>query len=206
MLGSVLSIFAAFLSFPVQTTSEADAPAASHRELSTITADEPAKQPDELFFESGIAGIEVTNLYYADQISLADDHFVIGVEVDGESRAYLETGMDQPHTHIAHDEVNGVNVAVTFCDRTGEARVFCGAEDELQDIRVGGWSNESMELLIDGIRLAQDSLKIKIRELQPQLMKWSEWKKLHPMTKLYIGDFTNALVQPKTVMERGNPS
>ena len=134
-----------------------------------------------------VPGVEVREVYRVDEVELRDDHWVTGVVVDGQARAYLETGMDQPETHIAYDNIKGVSLAVAFCNYTGDGRVFCGDSNSLRSIRVGGWAEENMQLIVGDQRFAVDSQEIPLSELPFQSMKWSEWKGLYPNTDIYLG-------------------
>ena len=134
-----------------------------------------------------VPGVEVKEVYRPDEVELRDDHWVSGIVVDGQARAYLETGMDQPDTHIAYDNIKGVNIAVAFCNYTGDGRVFCGDSNTLRSVRVGGWADENMQLIVGDKRFAVDSKEIQLKEMPFQSMKWSEWKALHPDTDIYLG-------------------
>ena len=179
--------------------------AIDERARNPISSEVPV-EPADVLPESGVAGMEVTRLYAADQVSLPADHYVIGIVVDGEARAYLEAGLDAPESHIAYDTIGEQHVAVTFCNRTGDARVFCGDKNELREIRTGGWNGERSELLIKGSRYALNSPVAGFDEVKSRVMKWSEWKRLHPTTRIYLGDHTNVLVQPKTKRDRTDRS
>lgn len=124
---------------------------------------------------------------------LADDHFVLGVVIDGEARAY-------PHNvlwwhEIVNDTVGARELAVTFCPLTGSGLVFAGRHDgKSADFGVSGrlfnsnlvmfdrrtdtfWS----QMMREGITGPQrgDTL-----ELLPVVeTTWGRWKKMYPGTK-----------------------
>ena len=141
---------------------------------------------DEFLIEA--PGIRVRKVYAAAEVRIPGDHFVTGVVINGQARAYLETGMAQPESHIAYDRIGGRDLAVAYCDKTGDSRVFCGDRKTIESIRVGGWRNENMELLIGKDRFALDSAAIPLEEVEFKTLPWMEWKAMHPDTDLYLGD------------------
>ena len=141
-----------------------------------------------------VAGLEAKPLFRADEVTVPDDYHVTGVVVKREARAYLEAGMSQPASHVAYDRVGGAEIAVTFCDQTGCTRVFVGKEKAIRSIRVRGWKDHNMQLLVDGVQHPHDSREIKLQELNFRTITWGEWKRLHPRTKIYLGDRADQFV------------
>jgi len=138
-----------------------------------------------------IPGVRVTKVYRPDQVNLSDDHFVIGVVINGQARAYVETGMYEPENHIAYDRLGGTEIAVAFCSKTGDSRVFCGDRETVESIWVGGWRNYNMELLVGDQRHSVDAKNIPVEEVSFRTMAWSEWKALFPTTDVYLGDLNS---------------
>ena len=135
-----------------------------------------------------LPGRSVEKVYPADQIEIGEHHYVTGIVINGKPRAYLEAGMSQPKSHVAYDRLGGQDIAIAFCDRTGDAQAFCGMEEEIRGIRVGGWRNENMELIIGGNRQPIDASTNRLATLDFKTVKWAEWKQLHPNTDIYLGD------------------
>ena len=68
---------------------------------------------------------------------------VIGLAVNGQARAYLVWGMSQPAWHLAHDELGGQPVTVTYCDWKDCARVLDRGEVPADEIQLAGFADFS---------------------------------------------------------------
>lgn len=135
-----------------------------------------------------LPGLEVRQLFRPDQVNVPDEISVIGVVVDGEARAYLKAGMGAPESHLAYDRIGQADIAVAFCSRTRRSRVFVGDSDVIHSIRVGGWKDEDMQLLVGENRFALSAKDTGFGEPEYQSISWGEWRRAHPDTLLYLGD------------------
>ncbi|MGB0581156.1 MAG: hypothetical protein ACPGVU_15775 [Limisphaerales bacterium] len=135
-----------------------------------------------------IPGLDASKeLFSVDEVRVPDEWFVTGVVVNGEARAYLESGMYKPENHLVHDSVGGSNITVAFCNETLCSRVFTGDSDELQAVRMGGWKDENLQLLINGVRHPINSPDIGLKDQPFKTITWGEWKRSYPDTKIYLG-------------------
>jgi len=115
-----------------------------------------------------------------------EDAEVIGVSMDGVTRAYDVEAMSQPETHVINDRLNGVPVTITFCDRSSCARVFTKAgRKEILDFGVMGWLQDKLLLNVDGSGLVQDSDEIPYDDLTFERTTWKQWKDAHPETDVF---------------------
>jgi len=158
------------------------------------TAPEP--EPDELL-PAPMPGRVVDKVFSAREADLADFQRVIGVVVNGKARAYQATGMSQPDTHIAIDELNGQSIAVTYCDRTDSVRAFCGDPTVIRSLAVDGFEDGSLQLRAAGERFALDDGKPPLQDLEVTYTTWGEWLKRHPESDLYRGIYTNRMALPR---------
>lgn len=86
----------------------------------------------------GIPGLTASRLLRPDQIQLADDEQVIGVTVDGESRAYVVSSfeingiqrVEDISAHLVNDVIAGRPICVTHCDRSHSTRVLTLARNK----------------------------------------------------------------------------
>jgi uncharacterized protein DUF3179 len=125
----------------------------------------------------------------AAETNLDDKQIVIGVEIDGEARAYLRDAFDDPQKHLVCDKVADVPIAVTHCDRSRCTRVFTQEDPSLPiDIRNGGWrSDDTMELVVNGTRYSQKADNVPLKSLPFVEMTWEQWRRLYPDSLIYVG-------------------
>jgi hypothetical protein len=130
---------------------------------------------------------------------IRDDREVLGVRVDGRARAYLLAALSFPN-HVVNDLVGGSSVSVAYCDKTGCARAFTGGRaGEPLALDVGGWADEKgMTLRHGGVEYAEETgenlttpggAPLPHRRLTFERTTWGTWRKAHPDTDVYTGDF-----------------
>ena len=120
---------------------------------------------------------------------------VVGVTVNGQSRAYLVEALSRPDYHIINDLIGLVPVSITYCNINRCAPAFTqeGAKRRL-DIAIGGQHNlRELLLFVDGARFHQDNLKpyepghgsasFPYQHLPLTVTTWGKWKTLHPDTR-----------------------
>ena len=123
-----------------------------------------------------------------------DEMMVIGVVVRGEPRAYLCQALSlEPAAHIVRDKIQDTPIAVSYCDRTRCIRVLSGNDpDRPLPISVGGWrADQTMELIIDGKRYSQSFPTLPLADVPFSEAPWGQWRKMHPDTVVYLGDYRN---------------
>jgi hypothetical protein len=130
-----------------------------------------------------------------------DSAEVIGVSVNGHSRAYCVAEMVTPFTHVINDVIDGVPVTVTYCDRTGCARVFTNTDepDRPLEVGVGGFADGQMLLHVDHKKFGQKSRDIPLQELEFEKTTWGKWKSAYPDTDICTGLFAFIGGQKRTV-------
>jgi len=124
----------------------------------------------------------------AGEVNLPEDTLIIGVVVDGQARAYLPKGMSEPQWHLAHDNIKGQPITVTYCDWTDCARVFTRGSVPPEEIRMGGFQYGQMQLLIKNKSYDHNGSQLPINEYPMERVTWGEWKAAHPETEIYLGD------------------
>jgi hypothetical protein len=150
----------------------------------------------------------------AGDIGWNDEDEVIGVTVDGRSRAYLVASLGRPARHIVNDMVGPVPVSVTYCniDRCARAFTRAGGEGPL-DLSIGGLSEStSLILLADGVRFRQKTLQPYARsgpqsafpyqEVPVTVTTWKRWREAHPDT---LASSDRVEMQPPPGMGPGGP-
>ena len=124
----------------------------------------------------------------AGEVDLPEDTPIIGVVVDGQSRAYLLKGMSEPQWHLAHDNVKGQPITVTYCNWSDCARVFIRGSVPPEEILMGGAQGGQMQLLINNKSYDQNTTQLPIAHYPMKRATWGGWKLTHPETEIYLGD------------------
>ena len=140
-----------------------------------------------------LPGINNPKLIAGEKAGLQDDDIVIGVRVNGESRAYLRSAFDGgPDRHIVNDKLGSVAVSVVHCDRNRITRVFTSDKsDGPLNIRCGGWTGKELALLVDDQEFAQSSREIPLQNVDYVETTWKDWRKAQPATLVYDGQILN---------------
>ena len=134
-----------------------------------------------------LKGIEDPQLVAADEAKLSNSDRVIGVNLNGQARAYLLSGMSLKDSHIIHDQLGDNPLTVVYCDRSEQARVF-HRTIEARKIRLAGFNSKQLILQIQGKRYAPSSKVIPLDELKNyEVTTWAEWKKKHPQSMVFAG-------------------
>ncbi len=142
--------------------------------------------------------------YGADWLSGSDR--VLGVEVNGDARAYPIRVMDQHE--IVNDIIGGVAVAVTYCPLCGSGVTFVRTvsinnEQRVLEFTASGflykhdlvmydpqthtlWTQilgRPIGTLVEG-RVSNTHLEARLEPLPTQVMSWDDWRVLHPASLL----------------------
>jgi hypothetical protein len=126
--------------------------------------------------------------------AIADDEFVVGVEIDGEARAYPLNMLGHPGSEVVNDTLAGTPVAVTFCGLCETPLVFSRRlDDKTLTFYVSGVVVESNMLITDvetrsgWVQLLGRAVEgpLEGKELQQFPAVWTDWKSwrtAHPGT------------------------
>jgi Protein of unknown function (DUF3179) len=129
-----------------------------------------------------------------DAAAIADDEFVLGVEIGGEARAYPLNMLDQPGREVVNDTLGGEPVAATFCGLCNSPLAFSRQIDgRTLTFYVTGFLVDSNMLIKDvetrsgWIQLLGEAVDgpLKGKELEPVTSVWTDWKSWrteHPTT------------------------
>jgi hypothetical protein len=131
-----------------------------------------------------VPGIVQPAVEPATSAAVPDTAEIIGVVVNGCARAYCISEMHNPLAHIVNDVIDRVPVTVTFCNRSGCARVLTKPDvvDRPLDVGVGGFADGQMLLHIDSRNIPVDSRDIPLQDLEFETTTWFKWKSAHPDT------------------------
>ena len=138
-----------------------------------------------------VAPITDPKLIPAAETKLDDEQIVIGIEMEGEARAYVRDAFNDPRTHMVRDTIGESPIVVTHCDRLRCTRVFA-PEDPSQplEIRIGGWrTDNTMELVVNGERFSQKAENVPLKSVPFVEMPWAQWRRLHPDSQVYMGEW-----------------
>ena len=103
-----------------------------------------------------------------------DEEEVVGVTVNGQSRAYLVEALSRPDYHVINDLIGLVPVSITYCNINRCARAFTqeGAKRPL-DIAIGGQHNlRELLLMVNGGTVPSG---------QPPALRARRWLRLLPL-------------------------
>jgi len=148
--------------------------------------------------------IQMPPVQPAAAIQLGESEEVIGVEEHGQARAYTVRALYRPSQHVVNDQLGGISVSVTYCDRTNCAAVFTDSEaNGPMDIGVAGYDGRPDGGLL--LRVGNDLYNQKtgkplhkswsFRSPHPfpfaarhfVRMSWKQWREKHPDTDVYDG-------------------
>lgn len=127
---------------------------------------------------------------------LRPDARVIGVTVGGRHRAYVLSALKSIRRHVVNDQLAGVPVTVSYCDRTDCAVAYttAGGQAAPLDLSVGGWSEAGPEagMLVtagghryrqaSGQPLQADAPPFPYQVVAVEKTTWAEWRAAHPDT------------------------
>jgi hypothetical protein len=133
------------------------------------------------------AGIDQPVLSESSDVDLPDLTPVVGVEVNGESCAFVLEEMRDPATHIVNLIMNDKPISVAYCDLVDCVRVVSDESQKPIPLHVGGLDvDQQLVLLLNGERYGQESADLPLQDYPFVRMSWLEWKQLHPDTRVYL--------------------
>jgi hypothetical protein len=138
----------------------------------------------------------------AEDSLIGEDDIVIGIVINGKARAYPVNYMNKTPDHIVNDDLSGLPIALTWCPLAQAGAVY--------ERRIGNQTFDFGVLGVDkGVLIMYDAQtnsqwiqlsgeatvgsmrKRRLEKLASLLTTWSEWKKLHPSTTVYLNRSTN---------------
>jgi hypothetical protein len=126
----------------------------------------------------------------ADIRLLDEEAEVIGVVVNGHSRAYVLQIMSfAPTRHVVNDLIEGVPVTATYCNLCDRVRVFTkeGSHEALDVAVDSALRQGKMLLLVDRREYLHDAEDVPLDEMDFERASWKEWKTEHPDSDIYVG-------------------
>jgi Protein of unknown function (DUF3179) len=129
---------------------------------------------------------------------IRDEYFIVGVELNGEARAYPLNMLSRPDHHVIDDILGGEPIAVTWCGLCQSPRVFERQVDDktltffvpgelygenmmMRDVETGSGWPQMLGEAIDG-QLAGKSLQ----QLPSVWTDWKTWRTEHPETTVVM--------------------
>ena len=130
--------------------------------------------------------------------AIADDEFVVGVEVEGEPRAYPLNMLGHPGSEVINDTIGRTPVAVTFCGLCETPLVFSRRVDDrtltffvsgvliesnmrIEDVETrSGWI-QLLGKAVDGPLEGRE-----LRQFPAAWTDWKTWRTAHPGTKALL--------------------
>lgn len=147
-----------------------------------------------------VKGVVQPSLCQPDQVSLPPDELVIGIEVNGEPRAYVVEAFEvfevhDPNdlsVHVVNDILGNEPISITHCNLTHSTRVLThvaesGRQVEPLDVRVGGWEN-GMLLVVDNALYSHHAPEVPLVDVPYLTTTWGHWLADHPDSLVYTGD------------------
>lgn len=173
---------------------------------------QPPRPPVEKLAD--VMGIKNPQTCLGTHVALHDAAPILGVVVGDKSRAYLLEALEVPPgtyltpgldddskkhlaNHVVNDQVNGVSIAVTYCDTNRCTRVFSSPDNTPLELRVGGWKNRQMLLKLKDQSFLQNSEDAPLPPFPFEESTWGEWYKKHPDTDIYLGEQYEIRCRPK---------
>lgn len=153
---------------------------------------------DPALIEVNVAPLKVPDSLSLSSETIAPDDPIIGVSVGEKHRAYALTALAGVSQHVVNDILDGRAVSVTYCVKTGCARVFTGPNGRRLRLAVGGWydkeGEKQMVIRDEGERYQQETgnsmsggTGIPYGRLNFKLTTWGEWHKAHPTSDVFTG-------------------
>jgi hypothetical protein len=133
----------------------------------------------------------------AEKVDMGESDIVLGIELDGESRAYPVNFMTGPLNEVVNDHLGKKNIAVTWCSVDYSGVVY-HREFDGRPFHFGvlGMDNGAMVLYDRQTRSRWNQLVgkavegkmegAKLRTLPSTLTTWKHWRDSHPETTVYV--------------------
>lgn len=140
--------------------------------------------------KDGIPSIDTPTFAGATEVDLSKGDPVFGIVRNGDAKAYPQYIL--VHHEIVNDRIDGIPVAVTYCPLTGTVLAF---EREKVEFGVSGRLVNSNLVMYDratdsrwpqilGTAIDGSMKGSSLRELHTTWTTWSEWRTVHPETRV----------------------
>lgn len=146
-----------------------------------------------------VPGVSDPSFCPPELVNLPPDTKVIGVEMNGQTRAYVVEAFEVHHVdapedlsvHVVNDTLGETPIAITHCNRTRLTRVLTNIPDggsslSPVDVCVGGWQN-GMLLVVDDEMYSQHAREVPLIDVPFLTTTWSRWREQHPESLVYTG-------------------
>jgi Protein of unknown function (DUF3179) len=209
----VLAVGAGSLTLVVGCSSSSDESVSPSKDMQAISGQKlkvmPNGMPVEIMYHTWLpndqAGVVRPPTVEAAKAGLKDDAEVLGIEVNGMSRAYRLAALFDITRHIVNDTVNGVPVSVLYCDLNDCARAYTGpASPNPLPIRQAGMKFGDLILKVGEVFYQHSTAQalggtefpgapdpsLPPLPFSPTAITrttWREWKQQHPQTDVYLG-------------------
>jgi hypothetical protein len=119
------------------------------------------------------------------QADIHDEDFVLGVEIDGQARAYPLNELDAPERHVVNDTLGGEPIAVTWCGLCRSPLVYSRrvANKTLTFVVTGELERENLvmkdlETQTEWAQIPGEPLRGPLdgHRLEPRPSVWTDWK------------------------------
>lgn len=147
-----------------------------------------------------VPGISLPQLCPPEHVNLSEAAAVIGIEINGESRAYtveafMAPNVDTPDdlsVHVVNDVVGEAAIAVTHCDVTHSTRVLARPITDSNlgaplDVCIGGF-RRGMLLNVNDSEYSQHAEDLPLDDIPYLTTTWGDWLEQHPDTLVYTGN------------------
>jgi hypothetical protein len=209
----VLAVGAGSLTLVIGCSSSSDESGSSSKDVQAIPGQKtkvmPNGMPVEFMYHTWLPneqnGVIRPPTVEAAKAGLKDDAEVLGIEVNGMSRAYRLSALCDITRHIVNDTVNGVPVSVLYCDLNDCARAYTGpASPNPLPIRQAGMKFGDLILKVGEVFYQHSTAQalggtgfpgapdpslppLPFSPTAVTRTTWREWKQQHPQTDVYVG-------------------
>ncbi len=206
-----IAIILKFVHYLHQVRSEPCPSALDGANLSTPTEEESPKEISTLAASAIVPpiwkrplgmgfwpGLRQPPTHAAAEADLGDDAEVIGVQIEGRTRAYcIEALSGAPWYKVVNDVIAGRPVSVAYCDSTRCAGVFTATTNGAPlKLGIGGWDAEKgLMLHLEGVNYALEDgtnltqpkgQPLPFERMQRKRTTWGQWRHAHPDTDVYV--------------------
>jgi len=142
----------------------------------------------------GIPALSGPEVIPADRAPWRDDERIIGIEINGTSRAYPVAILNWHE--LVNDTVAGVAVLVSYCPLCGTGMVFRReVGNQIKTFGVSGllyrsdmllydWETESLWSQIASVAISGESMGTRLELLRSRHVRWGRWREEHPDTSV----------------------
>lgn len=133
-------------------------------------------------------GVDQPDLNQIDDLDLVDATPVIGIEIEGDSIAFVMEKMVDPRAHIVNlNFAEERSVSVSYCYLADCVRVLSKESNKPIPLHVGGMDvDNQMVFLLEGERYGQSSPVLPLADYPFSRTTLGDWKASHPQSKICV--------------------